>query len=370
MRWFTRRYSKGYANNQYRAVQQFCRWLAEEEGVPDPMLGMKPPKTGEGLVPVVSNQEMAALIKNAEKSRAPKYATKKALKAYVFSLVKVDNTSVLTRHTLELFLTACGLDEPARQPWLDAWTRVTTADQRRPSGAVRVRDADPRRLGVHASIQVDPLATDLPTYVPRDLDLELHTPLTAARDHGGGFVLLVGGSSVGKTHALVEAVPAVLGEWWLTHTDPTDPAALADLAAAPPLRTVIWLDELQRYLTDPGRLSAGRARALMAAGGMLVATLWPNEYHAPVQQAPDPPDRDLLGLAHIITVPDQFSVNERAHAQTLTGGDARLRTALGNPDAGVIQVLAAGPELVRRWETADAPYGTASSSPPEPVDTP
>lgn len=31
------RYSDGYASNQFRALQQFFRWLAEEEQLPDPM---------------------------------------------------------------------------------------------------------------------------------------------------------------------------------------------------------------------------------------------------------------------------------------------------------------------------------------------
>jgi hypothetical protein len=58
---------------------------------------------------------------------------------------------------------------------------------------------------VHASIQVDASASELPEYVPRDLDRDLQTAITAAAERGG-FVLLVGGSSVGKTRALYEAV--------------------------------------------------------------------------------------------------------------------------------------------------------------------
>src|SRR2546423_9725611 len=48
------------------------------------MLGINPPKTSPRLIPVVNDAEMAALIKNAEKVRAPKYASKRAQKAYVF----------------------------------------------------------------------------------------------------------------------------------------------------------------------------------------------------------------------------------------------------------------------------------------------
>jgi site-specific recombinase XerD len=38
-RWIVRlldRYSGSYASNQYRALQQFFKWLAAEEEVPDP----------------------------------------------------------------------------------------------------------------------------------------------------------------------------------------------------------------------------------------------------------------------------------------------------------------------------------------------
>src|SRR5439155_14613501 len=103
--------------------------------------------------------------------------------------------------------------------------------------------------------------------------------ITAVAERGG-FVLLVGGSSVGKTRALFEAVRAVLPEWWLVRPDPGDTDAVRVLAAAPTPRTVVWLDELQNYLAAPGGMPAGLARGLVAAGMVLVATLWPDEYCA------------------------------------------------------------------------------------------
>lgn len=54
---------KGYINNQYRAVQQFFKWLASEEDIPNPMLGMSPPKIGEKVVPLLSTDDLAAVIK-------------------------------------------------------------------------------------------------------------------------------------------------------------------------------------------------------------------------------------------------------------------------------------------------------------------
>jgi hypothetical protein len=105
------------------------------------------------------------------------------------------------------FLGACGLHEDAAQRrWLTVWERVAAVHQPRPAGAVRVREPGPRLLGVHASIQVKPGAEDLPVYVPRDVDAELHTAITAVRDRGG-FVLAKGSSSVGKTRARSGSTP-------------------------------------------------------------------------------------------------------------------------------------------------------------------
>ena len=68
-------------------------------------------------------------------------------------------------------------------------------------------------------------------------------------------MLLVGGSSVGKTRCAAEAVKAVLPDWQLVH--PAGPAEVAALAAGPIPRTVVWLDELQRYLDGEQGLSGG-----------------------------------------------------------------------------------------------------------------
>jgi integrase len=52
MAWLLGRYSDAYASNQYRALQQFFKWLSAEEDLPDPMAGLHPPKVAGKLVPV------------------------------------------------------------------------------------------------------------------------------------------------------------------------------------------------------------------------------------------------------------------------------------------------------------------------------
>ena len=59
--WLLDRYSDAYASNQYRALQQFFRWLAAEDEVPDPMAGLRPPKVTGKLVPVFTGEELARI---------------------------------------------------------------------------------------------------------------------------------------------------------------------------------------------------------------------------------------------------------------------------------------------------------------------
>ena len=60
------RYSDAYASNQFRALQQFFRWLAEEEQLPDPMTRLRAPKVTEKLVPVFTSEELSALAKTCQ----------------------------------------------------------------------------------------------------------------------------------------------------------------------------------------------------------------------------------------------------------------------------------------------------------------
>ncbi|MDQ2875537.1 MAG: tyrosine-type recombinase/integrase [Actinomycetota bacterium] len=57
------RYSDAYASNQFRALQQFFRWLAEEEQIADPMARLRAPRVREKLVPVFTSEELLALEK-------------------------------------------------------------------------------------------------------------------------------------------------------------------------------------------------------------------------------------------------------------------------------------------------------------------
>ena len=176
---------------------------------------------------------------------------------------------------------------------------------------VRVGEADLRLLGVHAAISVPGVPDEVPPeYVPRDVDAAefgVRAKVEAAAQRGG-FVLLVGGSSVGKTRCAVEAVKTLLPDWWLVH--PAGPAEVTALAQAPPPRTVVWLDELQRYLDGEHGLTGAVVRALLTAThpAVIIGTLWPDRYNAytavPAPGAADPHarEREVLDLAAVIRI--------------------------------------------------------------------
>ena len=63
MVWLLGRYSDAYVSNQYRALQQFFKWWAEEEQLPDPMIRERPPKVTGEPVPVFTSGELSALEK-------------------------------------------------------------------------------------------------------------------------------------------------------------------------------------------------------------------------------------------------------------------------------------------------------------------
>src|SRR6266498_1402311 len=241
----------------------------------------------------------------------------------------------------------------------------------------QVRDCDPRQLGVHASIGGDPAASPrpsqplpfLPLYVTRDIDQELREVLAEAAERSG-LVVLVGGSSTGKTRTAYEAIKAELDDWRLLH-----PASGADLAEAQRAqllhqgRVVVWLDEFHRYLTGTDALTIGAVRQLLDPTHPIaaIATIWPQWYERfttlpPSEQEDDDPHWDarqiLTTTAQVIRVSD-FDEGERSRAQLLANKDPRLYVALQDQYFSPTQVLAAAPQLVDRWQHAANPYANA-----------
>jgi hypothetical protein len=249
----------------------------------------------------------------------------------------------------------------------DMWVAAKMDSARTPAGGMLASQVDPRRLGVHAAISVAGMADEVPPeYVPRDADdgeFGLRARVATAAERGG-FVLLVGSSSVGKSRSAFEAVSVLLPDWWLVH--PAGPGDVAALASAPTARTVVWLDELQRYLDGEHGLTGGVVRALLSASHpvVIIGTLWPDRHTAytsvPVPGADDPyaREREVLDLATVIHIDSEFSPAEKDRTRAAATRDRRLAVALGAAGYGLTQTLAAAPQLVARWENA-GPYARA-----------
>jgi len=263
----------------------------------------------------------------------------------------------ITKPLLGSLLDAWKLPAAERAEVLSTWGRVATDALRRAGPAVRFDEVSPRELGVHPAIQVDNATSDLPDYVQRSFDDQLVDLIAEGADHGC-FVLLVGRSSTGKTRSLYEAVFKIVPNWRIVQ--PLSTQEIVDLAAEPVENAIVWLDELHRFLGSSPSLTRTVVSQLKNAGSIVVGTLWSDDYIARRELRQTnvvdryAEDRKLLEFAEKISVHDAFSVGEYQKACAIGEWDARIRIALQSRDAGVTQVLAAGPELVERWEHAPA----------------
>src|SRR5262249_2984184 len=136
-------------------------------------------------------------------------------------------------------------------------------------------------LGVRRPIAIPGVtAGELPTYVSRDADngeFGMRARLKSMA-HSGGFLLVVGDSSVGKTRSAYEVLRAELGDWNLAH--PGDASQVDALAARPPeTPLVIWLDEIRNYLDGEPHLTVGPVRTLLGESTpvVLIGTIWPDD---------------------------------------------------------------------------------------------
>ncbi|MEV4315670.1 hypothetical protein [Actinocrispum sp. NPDC049592] len=240
--------------------------------------------------------------------------------------------------------------------------------------AVPVRElTDPFVLEVHRPVVLDGQQPDLPllpVYVPRAHDIELRRAVEGAARGHSAMVVLVGGSSTGKTRACWEAIQTLPDDWRLWH--PFDPtrieAALAGLPRVGP-RTVVWLNELQFYLHSPGSDAGERVatalRTLLtdpARGPVLVlGTLWPQHWDTFTRGGPaDEADRHAHVRAVLagtdIAVPGCFTGAALPGLRRAAATDSRLARAAAEADSGQItQYLAGVPELLSRYHNAPAP---------------
>ncbi|MGV9295617.1 hypothetical protein [Amycolatopsis sp. NPDC003676] len=245
-------------------------------------------------------------------------------------------------------------------------TLVATGSDRRPR---KIRELDdPIALRVHPA---ETLVHDIagarvldrtPPYIRRDLHDEL-----SAKIRQGGFVLVVGESTAGKTRMVYEVARATCADHTLLAPANRDALASVAEAVADTPRCVLWLDDLERFMGTGGLtpnlldkiLSRRREDAVIAA------TMRSPEFDRySAREEGSVPDheldawrdaRDILRLADVVELSRRWTTEELARARAYDN-DPRIRAALPNVGKlGLAEVLAAGPELVRNWHTGWAP---------------
>ncbi|MGW0794017.1 tetratricopeptide repeat protein [Streptomyces sp. NPDC002692] len=245
-----------------------------------------------------------------------------------------------------------------------------------------VRDMNDRALlGIHEAIPLPKgsnsdttLSTELPTYVPRDIDADLRAALEA-RSRTGGFLLLVGPAASGKTRCAYEAIQSSLPHWNLIM--PPDGATLNELVSgdADLKHSVIWLNETQNFLVGADRLKASTVRRLLADTTtpiILIGTIWPTFYEQLRSGAATTDEESEGGQAlnkdagEILELGRRFSLSkwsdqEWDRAKEMQSIDPRIRQAsLHRGQESLTQILSAAPELIHRWEQAETPFGQAA----------
>ncbi|MGX4652774.1 hypothetical protein ACWCHM_03705 [Micromonospora sp. SCSIO 07396] len=256
---------------------------------------------------------------------------------------------------LESLLAVWPLPDSGREQIWETWHRLAQQSRQGPLRAGRFDEASPRELGIHAAIGSSGAHDELPSYVRREFDDALEEALAIGADRGC-FVTLVGGSSTGKTRSLYEAIHNVVPNWWLVQPSGTD--EILSLLDEPTDGTILWLDEMHRFLGATPPLTRDVVRILVKSRMIVVGTLWSEEYtiRKGLRRTGSPDkhadDRALLEFAQVISVPAGLVSTERTRAREIAEDDERIRIALDSSDAGLTQVLAAGPDLVHRWEQA------------------
>ncbi|MER5876722.1 tetratricopeptide repeat protein [Streptomyces sp. NPDC001910] len=230
----------------------------------------------------------------------------------------------------------------------------------------RVREInEPTLVGIHpnATSRTHPNENwDAPPYIPRDIEADLRHAI-----HGGGFILLIGDSTAGKTRSGFEAARALLPEHVLLSPRRREgiPSVVTSLNVRRPY--LIWLDDLERFLGPDGITSERLSRILAHHEDkvLLIATMRSHEYDHYSEHSEASIDssgydawrdaRDVVRRAKKIRVPRRWS-NDELNRAALHKSDNRINRALKAADRfGVAEVLASGPELVEAWQNAWAP---------------
>lgn len=216
------------------------------------------------------------------------------------------------------------------------------------SGAGLLKDADdPVVVGVHpAESTTGPAARTVPAiprYIARDIDTLLHSAV-----HEGGFVLLLGDSSAGKTRAAYEAIRLLTPDHFFLAPAGRDGIQPLISLVRPGGRYIVWLDDVERFI-GPDGLTAVRLQQLLQGDSVVViATMRTHEYdrysafresaHGPDQREVWRSGRDVLRLARKIQIMRRWSPQEQERA-CFHQDDPRVAKAIMSADRFGIAVV-------------------------------
>ena len=235
--------------------------------------------------------------------------------------------------------------------------RAQLTSRHEPAGLMVTRVdrlTNPLDLGVHLAAALD--GDQVPPFVPRD-----RLPDLVAALDTGGFVLVVGDSTAGKTRLAYEAMRTRLPRHMCVV--PKDPDTLhAALAAAKINRpSVLWLDDLDDYL-GVGGLTRTHVTDLNT---LVLATIRTDERERLSRRhdaTRDHADKRLAraGRELLDVVTTEIHLDRMWSAAELSAAasspDARIGRAMAAADRhGIAELLAAGPDLARElrdaWDT-------------------
>ncbi|MDF9802262.1 transcriptional regulator with XRE-family HTH domain/uncharacterized protein HemY [Streptomyces sp. HB372] len=218
-------------------------------------------------------------------------------------------------------------------------------------------------LEVHRSIDPgQPTLSALTPYISRGHDVWLAGNALKAQT-SSRMAVLVGDSSTGKTRALHALLKRKqFAEWRLRQPYDSEGFLATYHRGEIEPRTVLWMNESQRFLDGPRGEETARALLGLLADQtvkpvLILGTLW-REMHAtltvrPVREGLDPHAhaRSVLD-GRCREVPEKFDDEDMAQLALLAQEDRRLALAMEHGGRQIPQFLAGAQELVRRFETA------------------
>lgn len=204
-----------------------------------------------------------------------------------------------------------------------------------------IRDLE--SIGVSRAMLIDGRRADS-KYIPREIDVDLLNALKAS-----GLVLVLGESKAGKSRTTIECIKQVFPE--RVFVSPAKPESLRLMLAGGTnfANTVIWMENLDRYLGPDGINRALINRVTSFRDCCLVATM---RSLAHAQFAPngdsESPEWAILQSARAVRLPRLLTIAEReaAEVRTLPFKDKLDRV-------GLAEYISGAPDLLDRYRDAE-----------------